>query len=78
MDHFGKNCFKMLTESKVINLKPNYDQNTIKCIASFKSAWQLNENEYGSDIWSETSAPYVSYTSKIIVKTNILPILRMP
>ena len=40
--------------------------------------WQLNENEYGSDIWSETLAPYVSYTSKIIVKTNILPILRMP
>ena len=40
--------------------------------------WQLNENEYGSDIWSEISAPYVSYTSKIIVKINILPIVRVP
>ena len=38
----------------------------------------LNEHEYGSDIWSETSAPYVSYTSKIMVKANILPILRVP
>ena len=66
---------------RFINLLCKYFLTGMKIIFYYKLIFIFEgKNEYGSDIWSETSAPYVSYkgTSKIIVKTNILPILRMP